>query len=109
MILKASSSKNIRGLLIAKNSPALSHLFFADDNIFFFRCKTNEVSVLKTILERYAMASGQKINFDKSTLLCSPNVSDDVKASIGSNLGVPTVGCHEKYLGLPIVVGKNKR
>lgn len=75
----------------------------------FFKCKSSEVSMLKTILERFAAAYGQKIKFDKSALLCSPNISDEVKASIGGDLGVPVVDCHEKYLGLPTLVGKNKR
>ncbi|KAL5560568.1 hypothetical protein UlMin_036779 [Ulmus minor] len=39
-------------------------------------------------------ASGQLVSYSKSA---------------GSSLGVPRVGCHEKYFGLPCFSGKNKR
>ena len=36
-------------------------------------------------------------------------MSEEKKAKILSFLGVPEIKEHEKYLGLPAVVGKNKR
>ena len=36
-------------------------------------------------------------------------MSDDMKGEILNFLGVPKIKEHEKYLGLPVVVGKNKK
>ena len=49
------------------------------------------------------------INAKKTTLFFSKNVSDDTKESIKNLLGVSEIKEYEKYLGLPAVVGRNKR
>ncbi|KAL6211732.1 hypothetical protein ACLB2K_016955 [Fragaria x ananassa] len=53
-------------------------------------------------------ASGQRVNFDKSSIVFSKGVELDVWISLASILGVNIVEKHEKYLGLPTVVGRNK-
>lgn len=45
----------------------------------------------------------------KMTLFFSKNVSIATKNSVKDFLGVPEIKEHEKYLGLLVVVGKNKR
>ena len=49
------------------------------------------------------------INAAKTTLFFSKNVSDDTKESIKNRLGVAEIKEYEKYLGLPAVVGRNKK
>ena len=49
------------------------------------------------------------INAAKATLFFSKNVSDDTKESIKNRLGVAEIKEYEKYLGLPAVVGRNKK
>ena len=49
------------------------------------------------------------INAAKTTLFFSKNVSDDTKESIKNQLGVAEIKEYEKYLGLPAVVGRNKK
>ena len=46
---------------------------------------------------------------EKTTLFFSKVVSDDMKGEILNFLGVPEVKEYEKYLGLLVVVGKNKK
>ena len=54
-------------------------------------------------------ASGQKINSNKKTLFFSQNVLGSVKESIKNLLGVLEIKEYEKYLGLPTMVGRNKK
>ncbi|KAL4386555.1 hypothetical protein GQ457_09G024480 [Hibiscus cannabinus] len=56
---------------------------------------------LKTILNTYAVSSGQLVNFDKSNVFFSSNVSAAIRNVICTTLGVSSISCPETYLGLP--------
>lgn len=64
--------------------------------------------VIKEALSKYEMASGQAINFQKSAISFSLNISDDDKGTILSTLGLSNSESHDVYLGLPSFVGQNK-
>ncbi|KAK2652480.1 hypothetical protein Ddye_012336 [Dipteronia dyeriana] len=64
---------------------------------------------LQTILNCYAEASGQVVNFQKSTLCVSKRVTRGRAENLANILGVRLVECHERYLGPPSFVGKNKK
>lgn len=49
----------------------LSHLFFADDILFFAEVCTDQVEVIKEGLQSFYIALGQKVNYCKS-LMFSP-------------------------------------
>lgn len=57
----------------------------------------------------YELAFGQKINTDKSTITFSPSFDLSCKTSIFSTLGLQSVQSHDKYLGFPTVVCRNKK
>ena len=54
-------------------------------------------------------ASGQMVNFEKSTITFSSNVYDQLKGEIPSLLEVTQEMPSGKYLGLPSLVGRNKK
>ena len=62
---------------------------------------------IQALLNLYEKASVQKINSAKTTLFSSKNVSDSIKETIKNLLG--EIKEYEKYLGLPAVVGRNKK
>ncbi|KAL5794824.1 hypothetical protein ACOSP7_003418 [Xanthoceras sorbifolium] len=97
------------GMRCCRGSPLVSHLFFADNSIVFCRASVQNCEKLKQILNVYEKASGQRINLLKSNITFSPNVEDDCSASILNCLGLANAQAHDKYLGLPTMVGKNKR
>ena len=68
-----------------------------------------DLLTLQDILDLYEKASGQQINRGKMTIFYSRVVSVERKVEISNFLGVPEVKEYEKYLGLPAVVGRNKR
>ncbi|CAA7032485.1 unnamed protein product [Microthlaspi erraticum] len=73
---KAANLKVLTGLKIARASPPVSHLLFADDSLFFCKATVEESAVLLKILQLYECASGQKINFDKSSIQFGHTVED---------------------------------
>lgn len=68
LINEADNRGDIHGIAIAKGTPKVSHLLFADDGFLFFKAISSEAYHFKTILELYANASGQVINLEKSSV-----------------------------------------
>ncbi|KAK2651816.1 hypothetical protein Ddye_011672 [Dipteronia dyeriana] len=56
----------------------------------------------------YEEASGQSVNLDKSCVAFNLSLDFNICIRLGSILGVWIVGCHKKYLGLPISIGCSK-
>lgn len=54
------------------------------------------------------MVSRQRVNFDKSLIYFGTNVDSITRENITSLLGVRVASSLEKYLGLPMMVGRKK-
>lgn len=109
LIRKAENRGSLTGIRIARNAPPISHLFFADDNVLFFKSSQEEVDVVKGIIATYKGALGQKANMDKSKLFASRNLDVDTKNDRGRQLGARTVEGYSKYLGLLTLLGRSKK
>ena len=68
-----------------------------------------DIQAIQDILNQYELVLGQQINREKADLYFSKLVSRALKNSIKNFLGVPEIKEYERYLGLLVVVGKNKR
>lgn len=97
------------GLAVCRRAPRINHMFFADDSLLFGRANIQEAQALGNILHDYEIASGQKVNMDKSAVCFSPNTPPVSKGAFLSVLGFAEVNDLGKYLGLPSVVGRSKR
>ncbi|KAL9659562.1 hypothetical protein QQ045_024369 [Rhodiola kirilowii] len=97
-------SGRLTGLKIAIHAPSLTHLLYADDCLLFFKLRSNTASVISDLLHAYERVSGQVINYGKSELMLSPNVPIDLKEEVPRLLSIKLVACHEKYLGLPLLL-----
>lgn len=100
---------HIHGVQVAAAAPSISHLCFADDTMVFCRATPSEAAALKHILNCYASASGQVINFEKSSMTFSKGMGSSVRDQIANILGVQVVENHDRYLGMPAVIGKSKQ
>lgn len=79
---------SLHGLRVARKAPAVSHLFFADDCLFFFRANSLEAGVIREVFREYGEASGQKVNFDKTSIVFTRNVEREDKEAVCEILGV---------------------
>ncbi|XP_019168373.1 PREDICTED: uncharacterized protein LOC109164072 [Ipomoea nil] len=94
VLLQRAQDRGLKhGCRVARGAPPISHLFFADDSLLFFRANIQEASEIKNCLLLYESLSGQKND-------------RDVVAQI---LGVTQAPNFGKYLGLPSFVGRNKK
>ena len=108
LIHEAAMNQQINGISICRGCPLITHLFFADNSLLFCKAKEQECHALVTILNRYKEASGQKINIDKSSVFFSSKTPQDLRESILNILGPMQDSRHNKYLGLPSMIGKSK-
>ena len=60
------------------------------------------------ILQLYSTASGQLINFEKSSIYFSSNKDGGQRNWIKTQLKVRGVDRFETYLGLPTLIGRSK-
>lgn len=61
------------------------------------------------VLQSYPNYSGQLVNFYKSSVFFSSNVSLGNRLNVVRILRVRTADKFEKYLGLPCIVGRDKK
>lgn len=108
LISAAEIQQRLHGMKVCRKAPSISHLFFADDSLIFFKANASECAALKIILLSYEGASGQKINFDKCRVSFSRNVPSDIQESLALVLNVERVDKHDKYLGLPMDINHSK-
>ena len=87
----------------------ITHLFFADDSLLFYKASRQECQKLTEILELYEVALGQKINADKSSVCFSHNAPSGLKNEVLEILGPMQDQRHRKYLGLPSIISKSKK
>ena len=68
-----------------------------------------ECDSLQRILQVYERASGQQLNRVKTSLFFSSYTNQSIQEEIKRRFGAQVIRQHEKYLGLPSLVGRKKR
>ena len=109
LCIKAQEDGLLTGIRVSNHSPRLNHLLFADDTMFFTRTDPQCFSTLLQILHEYKMASGQKINPDKSSISFSFRTPRAERERVKTQLGISQEGGVGKYLGLPEHFGRKKK
>jgi hypothetical protein len=108
-LCKAEKEGKINGLAIAKGGTKINHLLFADDSILFCKANFVEWGNVHKILEVYEIASGQKLNREKTSIFFSKNTKVEFKDFIASISGLNITSNLEKYLGLPALIGQSRK
>ena len=109
MLRKVENWGILRGIVVCRQAPLVSHLLFADDCIVFGKASKEEGSRLLKILEVYEKKSRQKLNREKTSLFFSKNTSVEVKEEVKDMFEAQVIHQHERYLGLPTLVGRGKK
>jgi len=103
-LIKASiGGKKWKPIKISQTEPKLSHICFADDLILFGEASVEKIRVIRGVLERFCVASGQKVSLEKSKIFFSKNVSREMGKLISDESGIKATQDLGKYLGMPIL------
>ena len=108
MMAKAEEKGQLTGLKVAREAPHISHLLYADDSLFYCKGTPEELNNLNQILSNYSMASGQRINYQKSSIYFGKNITQERRDQIKAALGIEQEGGEGIYLGLPESFGGSK-
>lgn len=109
IINQKAANNAIQGIKVVKGSPTITHLFFADDSLVFFKENRDNCNTIKECLRRYENASAQQINFEKSAITFSKCTPQSNILFIKNNLNLTVCQDHEVYLGLPTFLVQSKR
>ncbi|KAK5777258.1 hypothetical protein PVK06_045225 [Gossypium arboreum] len=96
-------------VLVMRHKLTINHLLFTDDCILFGDATVEGARLVQNIIKEYEVNSGQQVNFDKSLIYFGASVGQSERDAISSILGVRVATNPKKYLGLPMMVGRNKR
>jgi hypothetical protein len=108
LITYAQQNQRIKGIKIAHGAPEITHLFFADDSLMFCRATKEEITHLNKIITDYQEASGQLVNVNKSEMMFSRHVRNEIRETIHQILPMQRVDHFSKYLGMPTHIGRSK-
>lgn len=100
---------HLKGIKLNRWCPTLSHMFFADDAIFFLDGKLLECQNLANIINQYCFATGQAINRNKSRIFFSKECPLSLQENLAGVLQIPVIQRIGKYLGIPSDWGRSKR
>lgn len=108
-LLKSSSSlSQLEGIKVASTAPAMNHLLFADDSLLLFKSSVEGAVAVSNLLESYCVASGQRINHEKSSIFFSKGCPQAMRESIKHILNVQNESLSDRYLGMPTDVAHSK-
>ncbi|KAL5553040.1 hypothetical protein UlMin_040441 [Ulmus minor] len=102
LIQQKVDSGLISGFKISRHTPALHHLFFADDVFLLGKCTFNEASQFKDCLDRLYHWSGQSFNALKSNIFFNNSANRRVAGCITELMGFSRIAPNSVYHGLPL-------
>lgn len=98
-----------QGIKVSSTSPIITHLFFTDDSLIFFKATKDNTNLVKDSLQCYEKASGQLIYYNKSAITFGKETSQENTRYIKDTLHLQISQDHELYLGLPTFSTRSKR
>jgi hypothetical protein len=99
----------IQGIKVCWGAPRINYLFFANDSLVLTRAQAEDVRELKQLVDIYEKVSGQMINREKPSILFSPNTQTSAWEQMGGVLSISQEPRNDRYLGLPVSVGKSMK
>jgi len=109
LIVKAEREGFIHGFSLNRGGSKLTHLLFVDNTLLFCKSSRSECQKVLEILASYESLSRQKINLGKTSIFFSKSTTEAMRIEIKEVLGVPEILHYDKYLGLPLLVGRHKK
>ena len=78
-LIKASVANGVlKGISVCRGGPELSHLFFVDNSLIFYRVSMEDCDELQRVLGVYERASGQQLNRAKTSLFFSKSIPREI-------------------------------
>lgn len=102
------NNSDLIGVTVAPTAPRVSHLPFADDSLLFMKASKDATQEMMAVLDLYRRASSQRVNLEKSSVFFGKGVPNEARIGVKTDLNVHSEAQSERYLGMPMEVGKSK-
>lgn len=83
----AAEAGKLHSIEIGVRVPSVHHLLFADDSLLLCKANVLEAEEILNCFKLYGDASGQKINFEKSSIIFGSKVPDESKGLVQLTMG----------------------
>lgn len=108
LLNQAKYYEKIKSVKVARGIWSINHIFFVNNSIVFCRGKISDWQTLQEVLDTYVAIADQGINKHKTRIFFNSNTNRIVKRKILTLPGVTLCNDQEKYLSLPMMVGRNR-
>lgn len=98
MLAKAELDSRITGVKVSRTSPRVTHLMYADDLVIYCHASPLDINEIVAILHEYCHCTGQAINWDKSSVHFSHNVTRAARVQYCRLLGITECTHQSSYL-----------
>ena len=88
LIEREAVSNKINGFKLARDLAPITHLQFADDLFIFAQANEENMNQIKICLDTFEKWSGQKVNFFKSVIIFSKNMSQAYKRQLANLISI---------------------
>lgn len=100
---KAVGEGSWRPTKASRNYQGISHIFFADDLFLFGEASIEQARAIAKVMEVFCIASGQKVNIQKSKLFASKNVASGQTDRLSHTFEIPCTADLGIYLGMLVL------
>ena len=108
LLYRAKRNQLMSCLKLTRAALMITYLLFANDSIIFSWGNSQDFHAILNVLNLYKNASGQMVNFNKSSLFFIANVKKQDRGLIMEICNINTVAFSEKHLRLPTMIGRSK-
>lgn len=105
---QAELDGKLNGIRLSAQGPSVHHLLFADDSLLLCKASCEEGAEIVKRLTLYGDASGQIINYAKSSIIFGAKVPQNLREDMQRMLGIEKEGGEGTYLGLPEYFSSSK-
>ncbi|KAL5546790.1 hypothetical protein UlMin_006477 [Ulmus minor] len=92
----------LKGFRLSRRTPAINHLFFADNVFLLGKFSINEAFYFKSCLNEFCNWSSQSFNSQKSNIFFNRAANRQVSNLITAMIGFSQILPNSLYLGLPM-------
>lgn len=108
--MKLSNEGDGVQFLLSKDTPPITHLFFADDIILFAEANITTIQCINDVLSYFCKISSQRINTDKSKVWFSPNTQKSISKKLSAFMNLKPTDNLGTYLAISFSTReKNKK
>uniref|UniRef100_A0A453D719 Reverse transcriptase domain-containing protein n=1 Tax=Aegilops tauschii subsp. strangulata TaxID=200361 RepID=A0A453D719_AEGTS len=109
MLNEALRANHLQGISLGPNCPSVHSLLFADDLLVCGQATCQEAQAMANLIHHFCASSGQTPNWNKSAILFSSHVPQQVMDDIKIIFPVATLDNNFTHLGHPLILPANNR